>query len=220
VTRPVVIVMVKAPMPGTVKTRLVPPLTAESAAGLAAALVQDAVRNNRQIADVLIAYAPADGNLLLETLLPNGLHWTAQRGSDLGERMGAAMADAVALGFSPLVVVGTDSPTLPPEHIAEAIQTLQSNAADVVFGPAEDGGYYLVGAQQPQPGLFDGVAWSTEAVLTQTAANAARLHLRCHLLPAWYDIDTGEDLARLQRELEEDPTVRERIPATAQWAQG
>lgn len=217
-SRPAVIVMVKAPVPGTVKTRLVPPLTAESAAALAAAFVQDAVRNARQIADVLVAYSPADGNLLLESLLPDGLHWTEQQGDNLGERMSAAMADAAASGFSPLVVIGTDSPTLPPARIAEAIQTLQSGTADVVFGPTEDGGYYLVGARQPQPGLFDGVAWSTEAALTQTAANAARLNLRCHLLPAWHDVDTGEDLARLQQELE-DPAVRERVPATAQWAQ-
>jgi len=215
--RPVVIVMVKAPVPGTVKTRLVPPLTAESAAALAAAFVQDAVRSARPIAEVLIAYAPSTGKTSLETLLPNGLHWTAQRGDNLGERMGAAMADAAASGFSPLVVIGTDSPTLPPACIAEAIQALQSNAADVVFGPTEDGGYYLVGARQPQPGLFDGVAWSTEAALTQTAANAARLGLRCHLLPAWHDVDTSEDLARLRRELE-DSATRERVPATARWA--
>jgi len=219
VSRPAVIVMVKAPVPGTVKTRLVPPLTAESAAALAAAFVQDAVRNARQIADVLVAYSPADGNLLLESLLPDGLHWTEQQGDNLGERMSAAMADAAASGFSPLVVIGTDSPTLPPARIAEAIQTLQSGTADVVFGPTEDGGYYLVGARQPQPGLFDGVAWSTEAALTQTAANAARLNLRCHLLPAWHDVDTGEDLVRLRRELEADLAVRERVPATAQWAQ-
>ncbi len=218
-SRPAVIVMVKAPVPGMVKTRLVPPLSAEAAAALAAAFVQDAVRNARPIADVLIAYAPIDGKTLLKTLLPESLHWTTQRGDNLGERMGAAMTDAAASGFSPLVVLGTDSPTLPPACIAEAIQTLQSGTADVVFGPTEDGGYYLVGARQPQPGLFDGVAWSTEAALTQTAANAARLNLRCHLLPAWHDVDTGEDLVRLRRELEADLAVRERVPATAQWAQ-
>jgi len=218
--RPIVIVMVKAPVPGTVKTRLVPSLTADSAAALAAAFVQDAVRNARQIADVLIAYSPAEGNLLLESLLPDGLHWTAQRGNNLGERMGAAMADAAASGFSPLVVIGTDSPTLPPEHITEAIQTLQAGIADVVLGPAEDGGYYLVGARQPQPGLFSSVAWSTEAALTQTAANAARLNLRCHLLPAWHDVDTVEDLARLRRESEEDTAACARVPATAAWMQG
>lgn len=217
-TCPAVIVMVKAPVPGTVKTRLVPPLTAGSAASLAAAFVQDAVRNARQIAEVLIAYSPADGNLLLKSLLPDGLYWTAQRGDDLGKRMGAAMADAAGSGFSPLVVIGTDSPTLSPACIAEAIQTLQSGSADVVFGPTADGGYYLVGARQPQPDLFDGVAWSTEAALTQTAANAARLNLRCHLLPAWHDVDTSKDLARLRHELK-DPAVRERVPATAQWAQ-
>lgn len=218
-TRPVIIVMVKAPVPGTVKTRLVPPLSAEAAAGLAAALVQDAVRNACPIAAVLTAYAPIDGKALLETLLPDGLHWTAQRGGNLGERMSAAMTDAAALGFSPLVVIGTDSPTLPQAFVAEAIQALQENAAGVVFGPTEDGGYYLVGTRQPQPGLFDGVAWSTNLALTQTAANAARLNLRPYLLPTWHDVDTGEDLARLRQELE-DPAVRERVPATARWAHG
>ena len=186
---------------------------------LAAAFVQDSVRNARQIADVLIAYSPANGSHLLERLLPAGLGWTAQRGDDLGDRMGAAMADAAGSGFSPLVVIGTDSPTLPPACIDEAIQTLHSGIADVVFGPTEDGGYYLVGARQPQPGLFDGVAWSSETVLTQTVANAYRLSLRCHLLPAWHDVDTGEDLARLRQELDADPAIQERVPATARWAQ-
>ena len=212
--------MVKAPVAGSVKTRLVPPLTPQSAAELAAAFVQDAVRNAGQIAGVLIAYSPIDGKDLLEPLLPDDLHWTAQRGRDLGERMSAAMTDAAALGFSPLVVIGTDSPTLSPTCLAEALQTLQSEAADIVLGPTDDGGYYLVGARQPQPGLFDAVAWSTDKALAQTAANAARLSLRCHLLPAWHDVDTGEDLARLRREVAADSAVRERVPATARWLEG
>lgn len=215
--RPVVIIMVKVPVPGTVKTRLVPPLTAQSAADLAAALAQDAVRNIRPIAGVLVAYSPPDGRTLLELLLPQGLHWTAQQGQNLGQRMSAAMTDAAAQGFSPLLVIGTDSPTLPPACIAEALQALQSDAADIVLGPTDDGGYYLVGARQPQPGLFDGVAWSTDKALSQTAANAARLGLRCRLLPPWYDIDTGEDLVRLRREVDADPAVRDRVPATALW---
>ncbi len=216
--RPVVVVMVKAPMPGTVKTRLSPPLSPADAARLAAAFAQDTVAGLRRIAPaLLIAYAPAEGHAALEHLLSPGLLWTAQRGQDLGERMEAALADAHAHGFGPLIVVGTDSPTLPLAFVLEAVSALRSKQADVVLGPTDDGGYSLIGVRRPAPGLFDTVAWSTPLAYAQTAANAERLGLRLHVLPPWYDIDTADDLARLRREMDADPAARARAPMTAQW---
>lgn len=216
-THPAVVVMVKAPTPGTVKTRLSPPLFPADAALLAAAFAQDTVAGLRQNAPVLAAYAPVDKRAVLESLLPPGLLWTAQRGQNLGARLDAALADAHAHGFGPLLVVGTDSPTLPPAFALDAFSVLHTGQADVVLGPTDDGGYYLVGLRQPAPGLFDAVAWSTPHAYADTAANAARLGLRLHVLPPWYDIDTADDLARLRREMEADPAARVRAPMTAHW---
>lgn len=216
-THPAVVVMVKAPTPGTVKTRLSPPLSPADAASLAAAFAQDTVAGLRQNAPVLAAYAPVDKRAVLESLLPPGLLWTAQRGQNLGARLDAALADAHAHGFGPLLVVGTDSPTLPPAFALDAFSVLHTGQADVVLGPTDDGGYYLVGLRQPAPGLFDAVAWSTPRAYADTAANAARLGLRLHALPPWYDIDTADDLARLRREMEADPAARVRAPMTAHW---
>ena len=210
-SRPIIIVMVKAPVPGTVKTRLrLPP---EDAAALAAAFAADAVRNARAVAEVLMAYAPDTGRALLEPLLPPDLHWTAQRGGGLGERLAAALADAAALGFGPLLVIGTDSPTLPLNYLTQALTLL--TRSDVVLGPTEDGGFYLLGTHRPQPELFVDVAWSSAEVLAQTTENARAHGYSVGFLPPWYDIDTPEDLERLRRELDNDPQARRLAPATA-----
>lgn len=208
-----VIVMVKAPVPGTVKTRLL--LPPEEAAALAAAFAADVVQNAQAVADVLIAYAPAAGRALLEPLLPDGLHWTPQRGGGLGDRLAAAMTDAAELGFGPLLVIGTDSPTLPRAYLAQALTMLAETA--VVLGPTEDGGFYLLGTPRPLPELLEDVEWSTAEVLAQTVENA-RLHGHSiGFLPPWYDIDTPGDLERLRRELDTNPEARRLAPATGRW---
>ncbi len=212
-SRPMVIVMVKAPVPGTVKTRLL--LPPEEAAALAAAFAADVVQNAQAVADVLIAYAPAAGRALLEPLLPDGLHWTPQRGGGLGDRLAAAMTDAAELGFGPLLVIGTDSPTLPRAYLAQALTMLAETA--VVLGPTEDGGFYLLGTPRPLPELLEDVEWSTAEVLAQTVENA-RLHGHSiGFLPPWYDIDTPGDLERLRRELDTNPEARRLAPATGRW---
>lgn len=210
-SRPAVIVMVKAPVPGTVKTRLL--LPPEDAAALASAFAADAVQNARAVAEVLIAYAPDNGRAILEPLLASDLHWTPQRGRGLGERLAGAMADAAALGLGPLLVIGTDSPTLPPAYLTQTLTLLAET--DVVLGPTEDGGFYLLGTHRPQPELFENVAWSTAEVLAQTAENARAHGHTVSFLPPWYDIDTPEDLERLRREMDSVPEVRRRAPATA-----
>ncbi len=210
-SRPVVIVMVKAPMPGTVKTRLL--LPPEEAAALATAFAVDVVRNAHTVAEVLIAYAPAEGRTLLEPLLPDGLYWTEQRGRGLGDRLAGAMADAHALGFGPLLVIGTDSPTLPPSSLTLALTMLAET--DIILGPTEDGGFYLLGTARPQPELLEDVAWSTSEVLAQTAENACAHGHTIGFLPPWYDIDTPEDLERLRRELDNDPEARRLATATS-----
>jgi hypothetical protein len=217
-SNPVLIVMAKAPRPEQVKTRLCPPLQPAEAASLAAAFLQDIV--TREAAggrSVLIAHAPADGRAEMEALLFPGLLWTPQRGADLGARMLAAMLAASRQAFSPLVMIGTDSPTLPRDRVPMAFELLASDRADVVLGPTEDGGYYLVGVQTPVPALFDAVAWSTERALADTLRNATACSLRVAQLPAWYDIDTPDDLRRLRAELHSSRTARKLAPGTCQW---
>jgi rSAM/selenodomain-associated transferase 1 len=214
----VCVVMVKAPRAGAVKTRLAPPLTSAGAASLAACFARDTVEAARRAARaVVVAYAPDDGRDALEALFGDGLLWFAQRGGDLGARIESAASDAFARGLGPAVVVGTDSPTLPPAFVERAFASLSAGEADVALGPAEDGGYYLVGLRRPFAGLFRGVEWSTPRAYAQTAGNAARTGLRVLELPRWYDVDTPADLLRLRDEVLADEAARLRAPSTREW---
>jgi uncharacterized protein len=111
------------------------------------------------------------------------------------------LAGLLSEGHAGAIAIDSDSPTLPMAYVATAAETLRRTMADVVLGPAEDGGYYLIGVSAPQPWLFKGVAWSTSSVLTTTLARVKELGLRSHLLPSWFDVDTADDLARLRDEM-------------------
>ncbi|HEX8178048.1 MAG TPA: TIGR04282 family arsenosugar biosynthesis glycosyltransferase [Pyrinomonadaceae bacterium] len=218
-SRPVCIMMVKAPRAGAVKTRLVPPLSSSEAATLAACFAQDTLAwVRRLVPEVIVAYAPADGRAPLAALFTSdNLLWFEQRGAELGARLTSAAAHAAALGCSPIIIIGTDSPTLPPAYVARAIDSLSAGESDITLGPTEDGGYYLVGLRKFSDGLFRNVAWSTPQVFSQTAGNAARAGLRRLALPRWYDVDTPADLLRLRAELCTDEAARTRAPHTYQW---
>ena len=217
-SRSAVIVMIKAPRAGFVKTRLTPALSDADAAALAVCFAQDAVSCASRVAsEVIIAYAPSDGRSMLEASLPGGLRWLEQRGQDLGERLEAITAQAFEIGFGPLVFTGTDSPTLPPDFITAAINSLTATGSDIALGPTDDGGFYLVGLRQPVRGIFQNVAWSTCEAYAHVARNAALLGLRLLELPLWYDVDTPADLQRLRAELSADEEARLRAPATHQW---
>jgi rSAM/selenodomain-associated transferase 1 len=224
--RPAVIVMAKSPRAGEAKTRLAPPLTHAEAARLAACLFADTVSLALGVgAVVVVAYAPADGRTLLEETLRaasggetlGGVRWLEQRGNGLGERLAGVVERAFAEGFGPLLLVGADSPTLPPAFLAAALAELAHGRADVTLGGTADGGYYAVGVREPAAGLFDSVEWSTPRAYAQTARNAARLGLRLSESPRWYDVDTPADLARLRAELSADEGARRRAPATCEW---
>lgn len=230
---PAVIVMAKAPRPGGVKTRLVPPLDAPEAARLAACFFADTVSLALRVAGrVVVAYAPAGGRASLEDALSAAVHedalregihggggvlWLEQLGDDLGERLDGVVVRAAALGLGPLLVVGADSPTLPPAFLAAALEGLAGGRADVALGPTDDGGYYAVGLREPARGLFDAVEWSTPRAYAQTARNAVRAGLRLLELPRWYDVDTPSDLFRLRAELSADEAARRRAPSTYEY---
>ena len=210
--------MLKAPRPGLVKTRLTPPLSQDEAAELAACFAQDVVTSALRLAgNMIVAYYPADSRIYLEAILPSSVKWVEQQGEDLGARLNAVGIEAFSLGFSPIVFVGTDSPTLPPAFITTAIDSLTADESDVVLGPTEDGGYYLIGLRRPMSALFEGVSWSTSDTYTQTAANAALLSMRLLMLPFWYDVDTPSDLERLQEEVLTQTEAQKNAPTTHRW---
>lgn len=184
--------------PGRVKTRLVGHLTAEQAADLHAAFLSDVVA--RLVGgrfDLRIAWALTEGE---EPPFgdPPGLR---QEGADLGRRLFNGLATA-ARRYPLVAAVGSDHPALPLEHVEAAFDALAAGA-DVVLGPADDGGYYLVGVRREalHPDLFDGVAWSTDSVLADTLERCRRRGLEVELAPRGADVDTPDDLAHLVRHL-------------------
>jgi rSAM/selenodomain-associated transferase 1 len=187
--------MAKYPAPGRVKTRLAVELGAERASALYEAFVLDlAGRLAGMPYAVRWAFWPPDAPFT--TLVPS-VDARAQRGGDLGERMGGAIATAFAEGPGALVVIGADAPHVAAERLEEAFAAL-GGGADLVLGPADDGGYYLLGLSAPMPELFTGIPWSTPQVLRATLDQASRLGLAARLLPPTFDVDEAADLARLR----------------------
>jgi rSAM/selenodomain-associated transferase 1 len=193
-------VMAKAPLAGQVKTRLIPALSAEQAAALARALLLDQLHHLSAItdADLYLAFAPATERGLFQELAPPGFRLFSQRGADLGARMANVFDTLYAGGHRNMVLIGGDLAPVPAEIFAEAFALLDNRLPRVVFGPSRDGGYYLVGCNQPAPPIFTGVSWSHGEVLAQALAKLASLEIDSHLLPIWFDIDTVDDLRHLR----------------------
>ena len=201
-----VAVMAKAPRVGEVKTRLVPPLSATDAAALGAAFLQD-IAGNILAASALapitayVAYAPAGAEEALRSLLPQSVRLLLSRRAGLAASLFDATADLLAGGHAGVCLVNADSPTLPTAMLVEAAHRLQQPGDRVVLGPAEDGGYYLIGLKRPHERLFEDIDWSTERVFRQTLDRAAELALETVTLPKWYDVDDEASLRRLRIEL-------------------
>lgn len=191
------LVFLKYPEPGKVKTRLAKSIGAERAAGLYREFIGLTLQNGARLIEAacFATFTPPEKKAELMTMFPGAWHWFEQHAStDLGERIRHAIADVLAQGYPRVLVIGTDSPDLPHAFLEEAAEKLLDH--DLVLGPAEDGGYYLIGGKAAPAALFEGIEWSTEKVLAQTLRNAQRLNLSVHLLPTWYDVD---DLQTLQR---------------------
>lgn len=208
-------VVAKRPAPGQTKTRLCPPLTGAQAADLYECFLRDTLGLMAHVPGVgrSISYLPADEEGYFRQLAPD-FALRPQRGDDLGARLDNLLCDALANGASQAVVMDSDSPTLPVACVEEAYTHL-SDGADVVFGPCDDGGYYLVGVTRPQPRLLREVEMSTPTVLDDSLAIAESLGLKVALLPVWYDVDTGAELERLQAELAHLPETI--APHTRRW---
>jgi len=221
--RQALIIFAKAPEPGEVKTRLSPPLTSKQAACLHEAFLLDVVRASFFSVGVTrwLSCAPSTTHPFFRGLARRArLRLLTQTGATLGERMASALRQALDAGATRAVLIGTDLPTLPPSILHDAFRLLRD--ADVVLGPACDGGYYLIGVSRRVPPIFDGIPWGRSTVLEATLAVINRLGLRCRLLPFWYDVDTLPSLRLLAAHLaslrREAGTASRRLPAaTARW---
>jgi len=211
----VLVVFAKRPAPGEVKTRLSPPFRPEQAADFYAALLADVLEASAGAARALgltpvLAVAPPEAVDALVT--PEGWRREAQQGPDLGTRMEHATAGAFAAGHTPVLLRGSDSPTLGVATLAAALQALRDH--DLVICPDRDGGYNLVGLRRPAPGLFTH-PMSTGSELHDTRARAERLGLSHTLLTPGFDLDTADDLRLLAEARERGETKG--CPRTLAW---
>ena len=191
-------VMAKQPERGKVKTRIAAVVGDDRAAELYRCALNDTLALASSIVDVahVLSYAPPteDGRRYFEQAAPD-FALIPQEGATLGERMTGILAPLLKV-HSRVVLIGSDSPDLPAAFITRAFDILRG-AADVVLGPANDGGYYLLGVRSMQPLLFERIDWSTAVVAQQTRARAAEARLQIVDLPPWHDLDTVDDLQAL-----------------------
>jgi rSAM/selenodomain-associated transferase 1 len=222
-------VMAKAPQAGRSKTRLTPRLSPAQAAGLSAAFLRDITENIAAAAraeriEGFIAYAPAgteglfDGHLALGTglILADGTPPMPDDVTGFGRCLLQAIDTLLAQGYSAAVVLNSDSPTLPTGYLVRTAALLAAPGDRAVLGPAEDGGYYLLGLKQAHAHMFADISWSTEHVAAQTRARAAEIGLELVEVPPWYDVDDEAALERLVAELGRDDE-QNLAPATAQF---
>ena len=154
--------------------------------------------------DVVVLYVPQPGaTRRLREMLPVDCRLLPQQGVGIGEGTANAFGQLLAEGYQQIVLIGSDNPTLPLDRVREAYTALDET--DIVLGPAEDGGYYLIGMIRPHQGVFENVSWSTDLVAKQIHANAAGLGLIVHDIPKWYDVDTIAELERVAAEVLADP---------------
>ena len=221
-------IMTKAPQAGRVKTRLVPPLTPEEAAELNKCFLRDTAAaissacSRRSVGDAskmqfehagashseaatgacgIAVYTPVGAESAYTDILPVDFSLLPQRGDKFGERLYFAVEDLLKCGFDSVCLIDSDSPTVPAENFAEAVELLSKTEDRVVLGPSDDGGYYLIGVKKPHRHLFEQIDWSTERVLHQTMQRATEIGIEVKLLPTGYDIDDDATLRRLCNEL-------------------
>jgi rSAM/selenodomain-associated transferase 1 len=207
------LVFLKRPSAGEVKTRMVPALGPDRAASLYRLLAEATLSGTHSKGDRLgrrLLYAPREAREEIARWFP-GEELVPQEGLDLGERLAHAFRGAFAEGAGRVAVIGTDCPRVSLPLVLQALDALEN--ADLVLGPARDGGYYLLALKVEVAQLFDRIPWGTGGVLSETRARAETLGLRTTELETLGDIDTPEDLVRewdaLAPLLERDPSLRE-----------
>ena len=209
------IVFVKAPRPGQVKTRLARFLGEAAAGELYRCFVADLLAMLAGLALVpRVYFYPAEAGAVMRDWLGEEYSLFPQQGDSLGDKMSHALAETFQAGADKAVLIGSDLPDLPPVIIKEALTALEQSPA--VIGPGIDGGYYLIGftAAGFTPAVFTDIPWSTETVFNRTMERFAAAGLRPYCLPAWADIDTAADLRRFMADGRGNPG---RAPRTMAW---
>jgi hypothetical protein len=190
------IIFTRYPEPGKTKTRLIPALGAEGAATLQRQMTEHTLAQVKELqAKRLVSvevYFVGGNQQLMQSWLGTSVIYRQQGDGDLGRRMAIAFQTALEAGKQRVVVIGTDCPDLKAEVMVKAFHALEQH--DLVLGPAQDGGYYLIGLCRLIPELFTGISWSTAEVLQQTMSIAQRLELAVAYLPRLSDVDRPEDL--------------------------
>lgn len=217
-SRPAIVIVAKLPVAGRVKTRLCPPLAPHEAAALYTCFLQDTTANVASLsaAETYIALDTAALTRELQALvdaieLPASVRVIDQGEGDLGARLSHILTNALP-ERARVVFIGADSPSLPLSYLEGAVRSLERH--DVVIGPSDDGGYYLIGLSGSHTCLFADIAWSTKVVFEQTLARAAAAGLKVDVLPGWFDVDDYAGLCRLRQELQENPSA---APRTASY---
>jgi rSAM/selenodomain-associated transferase 1 len=196
--KPLILLFVKAPLRGQVKSRLAAVLGKDAALELYGNFVLDILASiEKSGIPCRICYYPPDSGETVKNWLGGHLMYMPQEGNDIGERMERAFRQAFSEGTSRAVLIGSDIPDLPPALLQDAVGGLDQTGA--VIGPSKDGGYYLIGFRKDTffPNIFHGPEWSTDTVFADTVAIFEREHQQFSLLPPWRDMDTIEDLKDL-----------------------
>jgi len=221
-------VMAKAPVPRQVKTRLAPPLTPEVAAALSGSFLRDVTDNialaarHAQIRGY-VAYAPVGSEAAFDGVLTDGAGLLVADGTDVtasgvhgfGRCLLHAAQSLFAQGHDAVCLLNSDSPNLPTALLLQAASALAKHGDCIVLGPAEDGGYYMLGMNAPHLHLFEDIAWSTSAVAAQTLERAHALGLPVVDLDPWYDVDDPPALRRLCDDLISPQPVNGLAPYSA-----
>lgn len=190
------VIFTRYPEPGTTKTRLIPVLGPEGAANLQRQMTERTLRmagdlQQKRRVSIEVRYEGGTDRLLRDWL-GDDLRLKEQGRGDLGERMARAFRESFGVGDSAVVLVGSDCPEITPDVLQAAFHALAE--ADLVLGPASDGGYYLVGLRRSIPHLFVGIRWGDSEVLDKTLQIATEQHLSVRLLEELHDVDRPEDL--------------------------
>jgi uncharacterized protein len=199
-----VAVICKTPEPGRSKTRLSPPLDPEECAAISACFIRDLTRTIATLADDgnvagCALYTPRGSEVALRRLLPDGFALAPQGDGNLGARLLKGTSDLLAMGHRGVVIVNSDSPTLPRPILRAAVDAV-TREDSVVLSPAIDGGYTLVGLSRAHRRLFEDIPWSTSAVYRLTLERARESGLPVVAVPPWYDVDDAASLAMLEDE--------------------
>lgn len=223
-----VAIICKTPAPGKSKTRLSPPLRPEECAAISACFIGDLGRTIASLGHPATrpcaVYTPAGTEAQLLRLLP-GFALTLQGEGDLGARLHKGIGDLLEAGHAGVILINSDSPTLPPAILEAAVEAVLGGDR-MVIAPAFDGGYTLIGLSRLHARLFEDMPWSTETLFDLTMQRAQEIGLPAVVLDMWYDIDDANSFAMLEAEMEGRPpsfapalVVLQNAPATRRFVQ-